>query len=99
MNSQIAFIQEKQTLAAVEVLQIHRRPAAVHDLNDKVSLFNLALSAADALAFHKVEGFARTGGVNQPNRDATNIDHLFDRVSSGAGQLADNRSIESEQEV
>src|SRR6202795_3941460 len=99
MNSQIAFIQEQQTLAIVEALQILWRPAAVHDLNDKVSLFNLVLSAADSLAFHEVEGFACTGGVNQPNRDATNIDHFFDRVSRGAGQFADNRSIISEQEV
>jgi hypothetical protein len=76
------------------------RLAGIYDFHDEICLRQLGMGARHAGLLDGVGGrLAQTGGIDQAQREALEIDHLLDGVAGGAGLLADNGALKPEQAV
>ena len=60
---------------------------------------DLRLRSSNSLPLDQIIALPNSSGINEPNGNSTQINYLFDCVSSGACRLADDGSIESEQHI
>src|SRR5262249_44306137 len=71
----------------------------VNHPEDQIRRLDLPLTALDADPLDDVGGLAQAGGVDSAQRDAPDVDALFDDVARGAGDLGDDGAALAQESV
>ena len=73
--------------------------ASVRDMQHQVGVLDASQRSLDACPLDSINGLAHAGCINEPQRDAAQIDDFFDGVPRGPGQLAHDCAFISEQQI
>ena len=65
----------------------------VNHPKDNLGFFDGSIGALDTNFFDGVGGFAKSGGVDETEGDAVDVDGVFDGVASGAMNVADDGTV------
>ena len=71
--------------------------AGVGQAKDNFGLFDFLLRALDAECFDGFGGLADTSGIDEAKLNAFNVEHFFDNVSGGAGNVRNNGAFFAEE--
>src|SRR5437762_4181268 len=101
MFRQIALVQQHDPDLLGRVLTKSTRflNATIQHLEEKIGARQRLFGARDSGALDLVRGFAQTGGIEQANRNAAQVDYFLDRVAGGAGLFADNGTFVTKQAI
>ena len=102
MFRQIAFVQKHDLGWSVtrSAKSARFRRVAIEDVQKQIGRLRAIFSCARSLRAPARPAESRnTGGIEQANRNAAQIDHFFDRVARRAGNFADDGAVETKQAI
>src|SRR5688572_30524232 len=101
MFRKVALVEkiDLEPIRRVVIERVWFRFAAIQDLEKQIRASQAFLGSSHSLPLEFVSGFAEPGGIEQTDRYPAEINHFLDCISRGAGLLADDRAIVTEQAV